>query len=108
MSGREQLGRFLDAARGVLNRLRIRGKLNLLLALPLTAILVVGIPFVTVQINNAGAAKRTASVSGQASAIGVLVSELQREQLVMAAYLTGVAGGDAVTRQTKAVDDAAR
>jgi signal transduction histidine kinase len=105
MSALGQLGRVRGLARDAINRLRIRGKLNLLLALPLAAILIVAVPFVTTQIDNAGAAARTATVSGQARLIGRLVSELQREQLVMAAYLGGVTDRDVVNGQTKAVKD---
>jgi signal transduction histidine kinase len=105
MSGRGRLNRFTGAARGVLNRLRIRGKLNLLLALPLAAILLVAVPFVTIQINDAQSAARTAEVSGQTRTLGGLISALQRERLVMSAYMANVASRDRVLDQQKLVDD---
>ncbi|MGH3763288.1 sensor histidine kinase [Actinophytocola sp.] len=105
MSRPGKLARYGGAARGILSRLRIRGKLNLLLALPLTAILLVAVPFVTVQIDNAGSAARTAGLSGQTRDLGALVSQLQRERLVMSAYLAGVTNRDVVTRQYEAVDE---
>lgn len=103
-SGRVKLARYTGAARNVLNRLRIRGKLNLLVALPLAAILLVAVPFVIVQIDNAGSAARTAAQSGQARALGGLISALQRERLVNAAYLAEVSDRDSVVRQHKTVD----
>src|ERR1700741_4220602 len=103
MSGRAKLARYPGAARGVLNKLRIRGKLNLLLALPLAAILLVAVPYVTVQINDAGSAARTATLSGQSRQIGAGAPGLQRERLVMSAYLAGVTGRASVTRQYEAV-----
>jgi signal transduction histidine kinase len=107
MSGRGKLARYAGAARGVLNRLRIRGKLNLLVALPLAAILLVAVPFVIVQIDNAGSAARTAGSSGQARALGGLISAVQRERLVNSAFLAGVTDRQSVTRQHKTVDDLA-
>ncbi|HEY7593852.1 MAG TPA: nitrate- and nitrite sensing domain-containing protein [Actinophytocola sp.] len=108
MSGRHVLARYTGAARGVLNRLRIRGKLNLLVALPLAAILLVAVPFVIVQIDNARSAAGTARLSGQTRELGALISELQRERLVMSAYLSNVTERESVTRQTKIVDDLAK
>lgn len=107
MSGRGKLARYTGAARGVLNRLRIRGKLNLLVALPLAAILLVAVPFVIVQIDNAGSAARTAAQSGQARALGGLISALQRERLVNSAFLAKVSDRETVVRQHKTVDDLA-
>jgi signal transduction histidine kinase len=107
MSGRGKLARYAGAARGVLNRLRIRGKLNLLVALPLAAILLVAVPLVIVQIDNAGSAARTAAASGQARALGGLISAVQRERLVNSAFLAGVTDRESVTRQHEAVDDLA-
>ncbi|MGH3877452.1 MAG: nitrate- and nitrite sensing domain-containing protein [Actinophytocola sp.] len=104
MSGRATLARYTGAARGVLNKLRIRGKLNLLLALPLAAILLVAVPYVTAQVSDAGSAARTANLSGQTRQVGALVSALQRERLVMSAFLAGVTGRESVTRQYEAVD----
>jgi signal transduction histidine kinase len=104
MSGRGKLARYTGAARGVLNRLRIRGKLNLLVALPLVAILLVAVPFVIVQIENAGFAARTAAVSGEARTLGGLISALQRERLVNSAYLAGVTDKESVSRQHQVVN----
>jgi signal transduction histidine kinase len=71
----------------IIDRLRVRGKLNLLLLLPLAAVVLVAVPFVAGQIQNAQSSKTTADAAGNARQLGALVWELQRERLVTAAYL---------------------
>lgn len=106
MSGRHAIR---GAIRGVggrltLNRLSIGGKLNLLLLLPLVAVLLVSIPFVLQQVDDAGSAGDTADTAEQARQLGGLVTELQRERLVTSAYLAGATDLAEVDRQQRTVD----
>jgi hypothetical protein len=71
----------------ILDRLGVRGKLNLLLLLPLTAVVLVAVPFVAGQIGNARSASTTADAARHAREMGGLVWELQRERLLTAGYL---------------------
>lgn len=108
MSGRHAMGAIRGfGGRLTLNRLSIRGKLNLLLLLPLVAVLLVSVPFVTQQIGDAGSAGDTADTAQQARELGGLVTELQRERLVTAAYLAGATDRPEVDRQQRTVDQAA-
>lgn len=91
-------------ARRVLGRLRVRGKLNLLLALPLAAVVLVAVPFVIVQVDDADSAAGTASQARQAREIGTLVSEVQHERLLTAAYLYGAAPFAEVAEAQRTVD----
>jgi signal transduction histidine kinase len=90
-----------------LNRLSIGGKLNLLLLLPLVAVLLVSVPFVIQQVDDAGSAGDTADTAQQARELGGLVTELQRERLVTVAYLAGATDRVEVERQQSTVDQAA-
>ncbi|WP_410581546.1 nitrate- and nitrite sensing domain-containing protein [Amycolatopsis sp. lyj-108] len=72
---------------GLLGRLGIRGKLNLLLMLPLTAVVLVSVPYVAGEIDDARSARTTADVASQARALGTLAWELQRERLLTAHYI---------------------
>ena len=98
-------GQHRLAPRGLLNRLRIRGKLNLLLTLPLAAVVLVAVPFVITQTDTATSAARTASLAHQAREVGRLVTELQQERLLTAAYLSYAGDPAALTSQQQAVDD---
>ena len=71
----------------IIDRLRVRGKLNLLLLLPMTAVVLVAVPFVGLQIQNATSAGTTAVSANVARDLGALVWELQRERLLTAGYL---------------------
>jgi signal transduction histidine kinase len=105
MNLRQWLTRYVQAGRTIFGRLRIRAKLNMLLALPLAAMLVLGLPLFATQVSNAGAAASTARISGQTGQVGGLVSALQRERLTTSAYLAGAADRAAVVRQQGVVDD---
>lgn len=108
MSGRHAMSAIRGfGGRFALNQLSIRGKLNLLLLLPLVAVLLVSVPFVSQQVTDAGAAAGTADTAEQARELGGLVTELQRERLVTAAYLAGAADRSEVERQQGTVDQAA-
>src|SRR5437763_10829299 len=71
----------------IIDRLRVRGKLNLLLMLPLAAVVLVAVPFVAGQIENARSSTTTADAAHNARQLGALAWELQRERLLMADYL---------------------
>ena len=88
----------------ILNRFGVRGKLNLLLLLPLIAVLLVATPLVVGQIDDARSAGRTADSAGQARQLGALVSELQRELLVTSAYVASpVSDPSAMLEQQRTV-----
>jgi signal transduction histidine kinase len=71
----------------IVDRLRVRGKLNFLLAVPLVAVVLVAVPFVAVQIEATRSAATTADAARNARQLGGLVWELQRERLLTAGYL---------------------
>ncbi|MFB9298883.1 nitrate- and nitrite sensing domain-containing protein [Kibdelosporangium philippinense] len=90
----------------LLGRLGIRGKLNLLLLLPLAAVLLVATPFVIVQANSAASAGQTADAARYTREVGGLVWELQRERLLTAAYLASPNSDSGVMeRQQRKVDE---
>ncbi len=90
----------------ILNRFGVRGKLNLLLLLPVIAVLLVATPLVVTQIDDARAAGRTADTAGQARDVGGLVWELQRELLVTSAYVASPeADSSTMLQQQRAVTD---
>ena len=90
----------------IIDRLRVRGKLNLLLMLPLAAVALVTVPFVAGQIDNARSASATADSARNARQLGALVWELQRERLVTADYLADPDADDsAMLLQQQAVTD---
>jgi len=92
----------------IINRLRVRGKLNLLLLLPLAAVVLVAIPFVFGQIQNAQSSTTTADAARNARQLGALVWELQRERLVTAGYLANPNDdGAAMVLQQQVVADSA-
>src|SRR4051812_50108544 len=70
MNLRQRLAYYVQTARTAFGRLRIRAKLNLLLALPVAAMLVLGLPLFAAQVSEAGAAASTARISDQTSQIG--------------------------------------
>ncbi|ALG07263.1 nitrate- and nitrite sensing domain-containing protein [Kibdelosporangium phytohabitans] len=95
-----------DKDRKLLGRLGIRGKLNLLLLLPLAAVLMVATPFVIVQANSAASAGQTADAARYTREVGGLVWELQRERLLTATYLAAPSSDSAtLERQQRKVDD---
>nr|CTQ95842.1 FIG00817027: hypothetical protein [Kibdelosporangium sp. MJ126-NF4] len=95
-----------DSDSKLLGRLGIRGKLNLLLLLPLAAVLMVATPFVIVQANSAASAGQTADAARYTREVGGLVWELQRERLLTAAYLASPKADSApMQRQQRKVDD---
>jgi signal transduction histidine kinase len=92
----------------IIDRLRVRGKLNLLLLFPLAAVVLVTVPFVVGQVQNARSARTTADAANNARQLGALVWELQRERLVTAAYLADRSADDAaMVLQQQVVYDSA-
>ncbi|MFJ7211563.1 nitrate- and nitrite sensing domain-containing protein [Amycolatopsis sp. NPDC098790] len=90
---------------GILARLGIRGKLNLLLLPPLVAVVLVSVPFVLTQAGSAGAAAQSAAVARQAQQLGGLMWQLQRERLLTGAFVaTPSASPDQMLQQQKVVD----
>src|SRR5262249_52773140 len=93
----------------IIGRLRVRGKLNLLLRLPPAAVALVAVPFVAGQVENAGSSAATADAAHNARQLGGLIWELQAERLVTADYLADPNANDAdmVLQQQVVADTAA-
>jgi signal transduction histidine kinase len=89
-------------------KLRVRGKLNLLLLLPLAAVVLVAVPFVIGQVDNARSSTSTADAARNARQLGALIWELQQERLVTADYLAEPTADDSamVLQQQIVADDA--
>jgi len=105
--GRSTPNRASSRKLGILARLGIRGKLNLLLLPPLIAVVLVSVPFVLGQVGTAEAANQSAQVARNAQQLGGLVLHLQRERLVTAAYVANPAmTADTMLQQQKTVDTA--
>jgi signal transduction histidine kinase len=94
----------------MLARLRIRQKLNLLLVLPLIAVIITTVPIVLERIDAAGAAAATARAAADAREVGGLIQDLQQERLLALGFLaTGQVDPGTLVAQVQAVtDDAAR
>ncbi len=90
------------------NRLHVRGKLNLLILLPLSALLFVATPFVVSEAGSAESAASTAEAAHNAELLGNLIWHLQRERLLTAAYLVSADAGSDLRQQHAVVDAAAR
>ncbi|MFI5607220.1 nitrate- and nitrite sensing domain-containing protein [Amycolatopsis sp. NPDC051903] len=89
----------------VLAKLGIRGKLNLLLVPPLAAVLLVSVPFVIKQAESASGAADTAQAARNTQAVGGLISQVQREGLLAAAFVAAPGSSDAdLVRQQQTVD----
>ena len=71
----------------ILKRLRVRGKMTLLILLPLLALVFVATPFITVEVAAARSAAATAATAHNAQALSNLIYQLQRERLLTAAFL---------------------
>ncbi|MGW5719763.1 nitrate- and nitrite sensing domain-containing protein [Amycolatopsis sp. NPDC003865] len=92
---------------GILARLGIRGKLNLLLLPPLVAVVLVSVPFVLTQASSAVAAGQSATVARHTQQLGGLVWQLQRERLLTGAFVaTPSMPPDQMLQQQKTVDAA--
>jgi signal transduction histidine kinase len=88
-----------------LKRLRVRGKMNLLILLPLLALVFVATPFIMVEVKSATSAATTAAAAHNAQTLSNLIWQLQRERLLTAAYL--VSPNDSGTNLRQQHDTAA-
>jgi signal transduction histidine kinase len=89
----------------LLARIRIRGKLALLAAIPLLAVAGLTAPLVVNQVDVANRAGDIASSVRVASGVGSLVQDLQQERLLAAGYLLRVADQADLAEQTARVTD---
>ncbi|GGM37644.1 nitrate- and nitrite sensing domain-containing protein [Dactylosporangium sucinum] len=91
----------------MLNDLGVRQKLNLLLFLPLFAVVCTIIPFTVERVDDARAAAVTAHLARLAREVGGLVQDLQQERAIALAYLVlPSTDRSAVVIQQQLVDDA--
>ena len=89
-----------------LNRLLIRDRLNLLVLVPLSLVLLMTVPFVADRVQDARQASTTATLVGTARQLGSLVQELERERLLSIAYLASPGGQrNPLVVQAQAVGD---
>ncbi|MEV4497609.1 nitrate- and nitrite sensing domain-containing protein [Micromonospora arborensis] len=89
----------------LLDRLRIRGKLAVLLVIPLFSMTALAVPVVAERAGAAARADRAAVAARTAELVGTVVQELQEERLLSVGYLLGVADHASLVRQSTAVDD---
>jgi signal transduction histidine kinase len=91
----------------ILDRLLVRHKLNLLVAVPLMMVALLAVPLVSGQVAGARQAGVTAEVADTARRVSALVEEVQRARLLTVAYLdAGLVSVEALTVQFAAVADA--
>ncbi|MFY1618088.1 nitrate- and nitrite sensing domain-containing protein [Micromonospora sp. WMMD736] len=89
----------------LLARLRIRGKLALLVVIPLLSMVGLAVPVV---LDRVAAAQRAADITDQvrlASRVGSLVQDLQQERILSIGYLLGQVDRSQVIRKAADVDD---
>ncbi|MEV4536975.1 nitrate- and nitrite sensing domain-containing protein [Asanoa sp. NPDC049518] len=90
----------------LLGRLRIRGKLALLLIAPLLGIVALAVPVVGNRVNIAEQADETARTVDIAGQVGSLVQQLQQERLLSIGHYFGVVDRDRLVLQSAVVTDA--
>ncbi|MEV0900400.1 nitrate- and nitrite sensing domain-containing protein [Actinoplanes sp. NPDC049802] len=88
-----------------LSRLRIRGKLTLLVTIPLLAMFVLVLPVVRDQVTSSRKATDIDAAATVAGRIGAVLQDLQRERLLSVGYLLGVVDQNDVLLQTASVTD---
>ncbi|MCD0484113.1 nitrate- and nitrite sensing domain-containing protein [Streptacidiphilus sp. ASG 303] len=89
----------------LLSRLLVRQKLNLLVVIPLVAVVLLSFPFVTQRVQDVRTSSRTARLMLSARGVAQVVEELQREQLLLVSYLASPASRPSpVLVQAAAVD----
>ncbi|MFI1993012.1 nitrate- and nitrite sensing domain-containing protein [Actinoplanes sp. NPDC020271] len=91
-----------------ISRLRIRGKLTLLVIIPLLAMAGLVLPVVRDLVTAANKATAIDEVATVAERVGNLLADMQRERLLSVGYLLGAVTGDDLELQTAAVTDRAR
>ncbi|MEO3742523.1 nitrate- and nitrite sensing domain-containing protein [Plantactinospora sp. B5E13] len=89
----------------LLGRLRIRGRLALLVIIPLLSTIVVAVPLLAGQLDSARRAAETVDTTRNAGRVGTLVQDLQREQLLSVGYLLGAVDRTVLMQQTAQVTD---
>jgi len=92
----------------LLSRLRIRGKLTLLVMIPLLAMVGLVLPVVRELITNASKATDIDAAATVAGRVGPLLQDMQRERLFSVGYLLGAVDQDDLVLQTASVTDRAR
>ena len=91
----------------LLSRLRIRGKLTLLVMIPLLAMAGLVVPVVRELAINANQATEIDTAATVAGRVGALLQDMERERLLSVGFLLGVADKDELTLQTATVTDRA-
>ncbi|MCW6005437.1 nitrate- and nitrite sensing domain-containing protein [Micromonospora sp. CPCC 205371] len=89
----------------LLGRLRIRGKLAVLVTIPLLLVAALTVPLVFNRVGLATRAAETAHAVSLGSDVGALVGDLQQERLLSVGYLLGVVDQSALVLQTTTVHD---
>ncbi|MEV6635939.1 nitrate- and nitrite sensing domain-containing protein [Actinoplanes sp. NPDC051470] len=89
----------------LLSRLRIRGKLTLLVMIPLLAMAGLVVPVVRGLVADAGQATEIDNAATVAGRIGGLLQDLERERLLSVGFVLGVVDEDDLTLQTALVTD---
>jgi signal transduction histidine kinase len=92
----------------LLGRLRIRGKLTLLVIIPLLAMAGLVLPLVGSLVSSANRATEIDAVATTAGRIGSLLQDVQSERLLSVGYLLGVVSEDDLVLQTATVTDRLR
>ncbi|GLH95820.1 nitrate- and nitrite sensing domain-containing protein [Phytohabitans aurantiacus] len=89
----------------LLGRLRIRGKLAVLVTIPLLLVAALTVPLAFNRVGLAGRAAETAHAVNLGSDVGALVGDLQQERLLSVGFLLGVVDQSDLVLQTTAVHD---
>lgn len=89
----------------LLGRLRIRGKLALLVIIPLLSMVGLAVPVALDRVSAAGRAADTADTVRTASRIGSLVQDLQQERLLSVGLLLGRVTRTELLQKSATVDD---
>lgn len=92
----------------LLSRLRIRGKLTLLVMIPLLAMVGLVLPVVRDLVASANKATDVDAAATVAGRVGPLLQDMQRERLLSVGYLLGVVSEDDLALQTASVLDRVR
>ena len=92
----------------LLSRLRIRGKLTLLVVIPLLAMAGLVVPVVRELVVNANKATDIDTAATVAGRVGSLLQDLQRERLLSVGYLLGAVDEDDLVLQISSVTDRIR
>ncbi|MET0495093.1 MAG: nitrate- and nitrite sensing domain-containing protein [Actinoplanes sp.] len=92
----------------LLGRLRIRGKLTLLVIIPLLAVAGLVLPLVGSLVSSANRATEINAVATTAGRVGSLLQDVQSERLLSVGYLLGVVSEDELVLQTATVTDRIR